>query len=430
MEPVTGDPELASEMLSLLNKELKAARLRIAELELKCNNATDAQVDQFKERAEAAELSMNILQKNFEELGAENELLRVAIEDIRDSKIGVKKENFDHRINIKKMIDKSTSAINEPDLEHVQDLEAALERYYGKYKAEKEARKGLSQTIRELEEQINLLRIVNENLHRECEEIHPSLPVSNREIKTCSPLPQTPGRRDFDEYMSHLPKYNGRPRVKNIHPVYGQGLDLKAYLALDPRTSRWSTNFLYIPNLLVWCPDLENALAVGPVNIFDESKGKWSKASIFESIDEEKGFALFYASRGMILYGGTYKAINFRKWNSEGCPMYDDSKAVSVGALADATVAKTNGARSHSSFISIIKGLYLDKILNVETLGLHCVGFDHNLYARLKERYEGTLSVVLPETNDQESKGAEPPSSNTMAPGSTKRPQNKRQRTG
>lgn len=87
-------------------------------------------------------------------------------------------------------------------------------------------------------------------------------------------------------------------------------------------SDRYSTNFLYLPDLLVWCSDKENALAIGPIYVFDEATNSWSKRSIFQSL-YGKTFSLFHHNNGSIIYAGLYKAVDLRKWSPDGLSLYN-----------------------------------------------------------------------------------------------------------
>ena len=89
-------------MLSAMGKELKLARARIkeAEDEAKVSYIIDCLVAYSwlmseveyteKDRAAAAEYALEVMTGNFEALSAENHRLRDSLEELRDSKVGVK----------------------------------------------------------------------------------------------------------------------------------------------------------------------------------------------------------------------------------------------------------------------------------------------------------------------------------------------------
>ncbi|KAF8888164.1 hypothetical protein CPB84DRAFT_1786362 [Gymnopilus junonius] len=191
--------------------------------------------------------------------------------------------------------------------------------------------------------------------------------------------------------MLELPGVDHRPRTNALSPIHHTDVNLKKYLAADKRTSKCSTNFLYLPGLLRWCPKKVHAIAMGPIHVFDSDKGHWVKKSIFETL-YGKTFSLFYKNGFETYYVGTYQAVKLLDMFPDG---FHDSKifndGLSMSALADATFSSErkikNGAGQPPSS-SNIRQLYLDGILKIEPLGLQCVGFDQNLYMALKVRYE------------------------------------------
>ena len=158
--------------------------------------------------------------------------------------------------------------------------------------------------------------------------------------------------------------------------------------------------------------EYHHAVGLGPLHVFDEEKDIWIKKSIFTGI-YGKTLTLFYLWKGYIYYGGLYKVINMRAWNPEGASLRPKSAvstclsesptnikgtyvslflfSKSPWALADTTIQNrvnlsTTPARCWVK--DVIAKMYQDEVLNVEHLGLQCVGFDHQVYKSLRSFFE------------------------------------------
>ncbi|KAF8888165.1 hypothetical protein CPB84DRAFT_1786364 [Gymnopilus junonius] len=419
METVASDPELASEMLALMNKELKSARLRIKELESRaCSEEVD--IITYIHRTEAAEKSLEIAKADLMEMSSENQLLRAALEDLRDSK---KVETMGDDLQAqwsKETRDQSVSATDQSSSDtdgHTKELESALEKYYGKYKTEKLERKELKNTCKMLEEQLSHLK---EESNRRCLE-EEAFVIKHKELEhqefkneaslrissvvdsqaVAPSLKKVLSRKEVVEYMLKFPKVDHRPRYNTLRPVYHSGMDLKKYLAADKRTSACSANFLFLPGLFAWCPKVHHAFAIGPVHIFESKKGRWIEKSIFESL-YDKTFSLFYKYETGTYYAGTYKAIKLLDFARAD---FKTGKFLLRAWYAlDATLpGEKNNGRQPSLVHDTVRQLYLDGVLKVEPLGLQCVAFDHGLYAGLKDRYEKLAEVAYyPEDAEQD----------------------------
>ncbi|KAF9476788.1 hypothetical protein BDN70DRAFT_152093 [Pholiota conissans] len=153
MDPRNFDADLMSEMFSAMGKELKLARAKIKSLEDQDNRSRD-----FKARAESAENALGILKKNFEDVCREKQQLQTALDELRDSKTGVKKEieDVDHIMAppSTEIHPKLSPSMKLADADRVQDLETALEIYYRKYKEQKKSKNQLREASRELEEKL------------------------------------------------------------------------------------------------------------------------------------------------------------------------------------------------------------------------------------------------------------------------------------
>jgi len=88
-------------------------------------------------------------------------------------------------------------------------------------------------------------------------------------------------------------------------------------------------NFLFLPGLVAWCPHVHHAYAVGPFNVFDVSRSRWGRGSIFETL-YNKTFSLFYKWGSETFYAGTYKALNLKDIYPEGL---QDKKVFEKGVV-------------------------------------------------------------------------------------------------
>lgn len=163
-----------------------------------------------------------------------------------------------------------------------------------------------------------------------------------------------------------------------------------------------------------------NALALGPMQTYDENAlGNWKKKSIFDTL-YDKEFSLFEQRDHFVFYLGTYKAICLLEHLKNGVSITQTDNNVSnetqnqksrlpvnprtLAALVQSTIPNFHGphtqaTRKNDQFSpNRIGALYLDGRLKVEALGLQYVGFDGVLYANMLKRFQGPQSaVVMPE---------------------------------
>ncbi|KAF4619237.1 hypothetical protein D9613_004706 [Agrocybe pediades] len=360
-------------MLALMNKELKRARARIEELELRegfvpthpVNN--DSSVKELKERAEGAEKAMAVLKMNFEDLAAENTLLRTALEDMEDRKSKIKKEDCDKTEKVMKNKSVGTDAVEEKT-EYVINLENTLEKYYAKYKQAKQAKKELGGEYTELQRKVDDL----DNLLQE---------VQHNTLSSLAQLPKQPTASKVWKFLEKLPPCLDKPRGQDISPILDADIDLKEYLSSDPRTKEYTAHTLFLPGLIAMVRPGVHALAAGPLFTLNDEE-RWVKISKFNHL-YDKTFHLFHEKRQLIFYEGMYKAIKLLDEYPEGL---EALPYISRKTLALSTIPETQARNLQR--LATLDVLYRDGLLKIEYLGLQCVGFDQQLYTRLKDRYE------------------------------------------
>ncbi|CAA7269822.1 unnamed protein product [Cyclocybe aegerita] len=417
MESVNNDPELASEMLGLMGKELKAARLRIKELESELEKSPtiavhrySEEVTDFKERTEAAEYSMIILRKHVDEVNAENTRLRLELDGLKDSKTWIKKEEQPaheppREATVSTDIQPSLGGIsNEEKIKH---LEEALEKYYAKYKAQKELKLELKVAIETLEDEKGCIQEDNLILQKKVAKAEDRIArLQNKtqekaeksksqtlkeELRPEERLSSFSELSEFKKYMSALPRYSERPAPAQLRPICHEGVDLNAYLSADSRTASCAQSLLYSPGRMTWTSsDAHHALILGPIHVFDDLRKTWQKVSTLRHLYDQT-FHVFFPRNNCILYGGLYKVHSFRDKHPDGCLL----SGASGLSLAEATIvnASSVGHNPRSIKPSDIARLYMDGILKVEPVGLQCVGFDKELYGVLKRKFEVSLPV-------------------------------------
>ncbi|TFK33293.1 hypothetical protein BDQ12DRAFT_589717, partial [Crucibulum laeve] len=168
---------------------------------------------------------------------------------------------------------------------------------------------------------------------------------------------------------NRFPRFQDRPNQNSLRPICAKDVDLTAC----------SRNFLYVPGRSAWVKsnDRHHALAFGPLHSLDETTSAWVESSSFTSV-YDRTVELFFHSKDCIYYAGSYHCHNFRKNHPRGIRI---SRDLSAHAIADAAITFEGGPRR------VLTNFYIDGVLQVECVGLQCVGFDHTLYEALLERF-------------------------------------------
>ncbi|KAF9552579.1 hypothetical protein CPC08DRAFT_714501 [Agrocybe pediades] len=327
---------------------------------------------ELKERAEGAENAMAILKTNFEDLAAENTLLRTALEDMEDRKSKIKKEVCDKTEKVMKNKSVGTDANDEEKTEYVISLENTLEKYYAKYKNAKQAKKeleGVRLEYTELQRKVDDL----DNLLQEVQQ--------HSTQSSLAQLPKQPTASKIWKFLEKLPPCPDKPRGQDISPILDADIDLKEYLSSDPRTKEYTAHTLFLPGLIAMVRPGVHALAAGPLFTLNDEE-RWVKISKFSHL-YDKTFHLFHEKRQLIFYEGMYKAIKLVDEYPEGL---EALPYISRKTLALSTIPETQARNLQR--LATLDVLYRDGLLKIEYLGLQCVGFDQQLYTRLKDRYE------------------------------------------
>ncbi|KAF8187154.1 hypothetical protein BJ912DRAFT_970311 [Pholiota molesta] len=401
MDPRTFDADLMSEMLSAMGKELKLARAKIHSLESQ----------DYQKRAESAEYALDVLKKNFEEVCLENRRLQAMLEE---------KENIEEVTPPPSPTKHSKKSVStDPvDTKHVQDLEQALETYYRKYKSQKDSKNQLRETCRELE--VNLSKIEaelkgqkkqNQAMKEKGAACKISIGVQPRSAATIPPVVPSimTTESDIHKFMTSIPTgASSRFCGKKLNPVCGISMDLKKFLAEDPRSKDVGKNLLCLPGRLVWCPPTkQHALAMSPLYIYDVAKNSLSKNKAAFNGLYGQAFHLFYSSYDSIYYAGFYKAIDLRPKTPGGISLTPGSD-LSLKTLAEATL----GCASSPHIARFVSQLYQKGVLKAEALGLQCLEFDSRIYDMLTTRFASfqsttkktsTLGGYYPEAIQEES---------------------------
>ncbi|KJA20999.1 hypothetical protein HYPSUDRAFT_764759 [Hypholoma sublateritium FD-334 SS-4] len=329
--------ELVPDMVSKIAQELTFARAKIKEMEI--------QAGLLQNRADAAEYALRVMAKNFEEISAENHRLKDNLSEFTDSKAGImKQETMDGTVarnhpdltDPKELGEKASAEPTSAEANGVPALQQALELYYQKYKAQKEKR-------RQLRDEFDRLKAETE---QEKERLEKALGTSeNSAKKAWTELKQTSSelenkkerfkeamkqlsertkadaakrmnlstRQDVEQFMSELPKPTKNLPRERLEPVCLTSLDLKAYIECDTNIHEVGTNFLCLPDRIVWClPERVHALALGPMHLQDHAGSPWRRSHAFDGL-YGKTFHLFYTVGTFVFYAGFYKAIDLRK---------------------------------------------------------------------------------------------------------------------
>ncbi|PPR04851.1 hypothetical protein CVT24_007239 [Panaeolus cyanescens] len=421
MPKLTDDPELTTEMLTMMGKELKQARQRIKDLESfkEAYTANDvlspnetARLRDFRERTNAAEAAMEVMQSHVENVNKENYRLKEEIKKLQCQSV-VKREVTESVLApLRDYRDQGVSADNlQEENEHktqIAELEAALERYYSKYVASKKARTELETKNEHLNSTLTLLEMKHKDMMSQVESA-----VKEKEIALNSKASYEAQLKIVSNKIEtlknesvHLADYHslfpavidiGRPVALSppeSEPVCFLGVDLGAYLETDPRTASYSKSVLYSPDLLQF-PDNSGRSALWLRPLFEFDGRYWSSWTTNTSLRPPLGrdFTVFYPKDGYVLYAGQYTVAQIfpRGQNDAGYLITTDDPEESnvVISIAQATLkAEVNNSRFHD-----VQRLYTGGVAQVGVVALKFVSFNQQLHDILAKRFRASLPV-------------------------------------
>ncbi|KAJ6599743.1 hypothetical protein DFH09DRAFT_901919 [Mycena vulgaris] len=149
--------------------------------------------------------------------------------------------------------------------------------------------------------------------------------------------------------------------------------------ANDPRPS------LHCPKRTIWCgPNQRQALVFAPTHEYLPSAEQWTRHSKMAAACGST-FDFFVNQGTFVYYVGTYKVHSLRSIHPPGSPVPSDIVRLTLQSLSYAAIRHAMGLGAELQ--TKIRQYFPDGNVKTECFGLQCVGFDHQLYGRLRDRF-------------------------------------------
>ncbi|KAF7300067.1 hypothetical protein MKEN_01329800 [Mycena kentingensis (nom. inval.)] len=232
---------------------------------------------------------------------------------------------------------------------------------------------------------------MNDFLTRERDYLQTTLDANKQKSTAPSPAIITVAdaqRQRHLDYMAALPIPDQQPPKTGISPIIHADRFRDLFFPWQhPR------QYLYLDRRVAWCSDeSDHALAYAPVvEIVSGSPPlppRWqAHTALTQRVN--KTFELFVIedTDNLIYYAGIYRVHSLRAVSShpEGCPVPRDIPPAAIGRAMRCSEAQA-------------KVLYPDGKPLTECFGLQCIGFNMDLYGKLRER-KFALSPAAPTTS-------------------------------
>ncbi|KAJ7604403.1 hypothetical protein B0H17DRAFT_71478 [Mycena rosella] len=178
--------------------------------------------------------------------------------------------------------------------------------------------------------------------------------------------------------MARFPTPANRPRFKTLLPVDTVKPSNNMYFFLhNVPTQR---QYRHFPDRTLWSgPDGVHAIVYHPTHEYWPAVQKWVTPPSISFLSPEL-FDLFLTSQNAVYYVGVYAFHSMRDVHPPGSPIPPDVSPVAIHQATGVPAANVNPWDK-------ITECFLDGHIKVECFGLQCVGFDHELYHKLRLRF-------------------------------------------
>ncbi|KAJ7111747.1 hypothetical protein C8R44DRAFT_252605 [Mycena epipterygia] len=181
-------------------------------------------------------------------------------------------------------------------------------------------------------------------------------------------------RQLYRQFMSNFSRPADRPAFTTLQPIHVVSNPLEIFRHDVPTRRR----FLHCPKRTIWCfGERLHALIFAPTHEYWHRSNGWANKSKIDSFVGQK-VDFFINQNGYVYYVGTYAVHSMRSVHPPGAKITSD---VSQTAIYHAT-----GLGQHER--EKVRQCFPDGEIRTECFGLQCVGFDHQLYDRLRERFK------------------------------------------
>ncbi|KAJ7067234.1 hypothetical protein C8F01DRAFT_1227975 [Mycena amicta] len=194
-------------------------------------------------------------------------------------------------------------------------------------------------------------------------------------------------RTKYNTIMNACPDPPGRPPFKELVRVQATQTAHQLRDAATPRSSRLS---LYLPKRTVWCGvERVHMLAFAPTLYYGWKKDEWvPNTELIGKVRVGREFDVFVNSGEGVYYAGIYRVLSFRVPGERG----HGTESEIPSEIAKHAVIKAMGFHIPQEKID---ERFPDGELRVECFGLQCVGFDAELYAKLRDFWLETMAKVI-----------------------------------
>ncbi|GBE86174.1 hypothetical protein SCP_0900510 [Sparassis crispa] len=423
MDTLSADPELASELVKLLNKELQATRAkleaseqaRVRSLSVHTEGATPA-AENYRRRAHDAEAQVAVLSHDNEILQEEVSRLREAAvplftvsEDMKDD-VDMKSclqgicPAVEEVHRLKSQMEDSSEA-NAESIAQLRERVIKLKEKYEQSKAEKlelhDAREAADAVVVQLTEERDVAFTALHDAQRKVRRLEEQIQKKNEEWDNVDIADDTREAVTCFDYMADLPPIEDQTNIsrdslglkhvkKNLQGCLTK--EIKALCAEEP---------LVVNELFMWASkESQHAIVLSPAFEYHAGVGNklWVKTTDHECLLGQTREVFFHdqlTSRWN--YAGTFKCLNlFTLITKE----YKQLSKFVKSAVMRRTL------RTPHLIPPIVKKLIADLydkgVAKVECTGLQCIGFNHDLYDSLKALKPQSYSTKRKQGDDGE----------------------------
>ncbi|KAJ7444784.1 hypothetical protein B0H11DRAFT_437133 [Mycena galericulata] len=363
--------------------------------ELAESNAQSTQIpDDVEEDDEIMEIDGDNVPENSEGLRAEVASLETSLSELKEKYKRVKSEKTDWKRAYREVADslREESSTNAPSTRMPDDQEADDESSEDDGEVDTddgdEDTDGTPDDIEENDES-------SEDGEEDADEEPATFENAAAETSVTGPPTMSAYRQHMTSQL--LPVVVDRSKFSDLAIDKGLGFNLHSYLGQSQGSWIFLNHILYLPGRLVELSGLDLLVAFGPTNRYNRQSQKWVEGSDLAILDGATR-EVFMAKNKQIIYAGSYKCHDLSPVNPEGV---NRPGSVSGSEIIDAAL----GIPRPSNYKEIIRKHFPDGNITIEAVGLRCVGFNHQLYESLRQRFEALDAKKKRKAEKQNEKG-------------------------